>query len=81
MGNYHAGYTGTYAGVDYLQQWRGAGVAEMLKNHDYAKLFDPATLPPPYGDAWMDFRWNTQGMIDAGKGIGKPGPFDNVPPF
>ena len=75
VGNYHAGYTGTYAGINYEAQWMGAGVAEMLKNGEYAKMLNPATYySAPYGDRPIDYKWNTQGMTDAANKIGKPTP-------
>jgi RHS repeat-associated protein len=75
VGNYHAGYTGTNAGINYEAQWMGAGVAEMLKNGQYGKMLNPATYySPPYGDNPVDYKWNTQGMTDAANKIGKPTP-------
>ncbi|MHA4811761.1 polymorphic toxin type 44 domain-containing protein [Flavitalea flava] len=72
VGNYHAGYTGTYAGVDYDAQWKGAGIAEILKNKKYLQLINPSTFAsPPYGDNPIDYKWNTQGMTDAAKQQGK----------
>jgi hypothetical protein len=62
IGNYHAGYTGTYAGVDYDAQWYGAGVAEMLNPLTY--------ISPPYGDNPVDYKWSTLGMTDAAKQLG-----------
>jgi RHS repeat-associated protein len=75
VGNYHAGYTGTYAGINYDAQWMGAGMAEMLKNGDYGKMLNPGTYySAPYGDNPVDYKWNTQGMTDAANKIGKPTP-------
>ncbi len=75
VGNYHAGYTGTYCGINYEMQWMGAGIAEMLKNGEYGKMLNPATYySAPYGDAPADYQWNTQGMTDAANKIGKPTP-------
>ncbi|HET9055204.1 MAG TPA: RHS repeat-associated core domain-containing protein, partial [Chitinophagaceae bacterium] len=75
VGNYHAGYTGTFAGINYDAQWVGAGVAEMLKKGEYGKIVNPATYySAPYGDNPVDYKWNTQGMTDAANKIGKPTP-------
>ena len=70
FGNFHAGYTGTYTGIPASWQWRGAGIAEMLKNKQYPLLFNPYTyLFEPYGDALADKIWNTRGMKQASKEI------------
>ena len=75
VGNYHAGYTGTSAGINYEAQWVGAGVFEMLKNGEYGKLINPATYySAPYGDNPVDYKWNTQGMTDAANTLRKPTP-------
>jgi len=75
VGNYHAGYTGTYAGINYEAQWMGAGVAEMLKNGQYGKMLNPATYKSaPYGDNPIDYKWNTNGMTDAANKMRKPTP-------
>jgi hypothetical protein len=66
VGNFNAGYTGTYANIGIGLQWLGAGVVEMNKNGEYGKMFSMSTYnSPPYGDAVMDFMYNTQGMIQA----------------
>jgi RHS repeat-associated protein len=72
VGNYHAGYTGTYAGIDYDWQWKGAGAAEMIKNGQWGKFLNPFTYSsPPYGDNATDYMWNTKGMDDAARKMGK----------
>jgi RHS repeat-associated protein len=65
VGNYHAGFTGTYAGVSYRSQWAGAGLAEQLKNHSLGAINPLNYAMPPHGDAPMDYFWNTKGMTDA----------------
>jgi len=71
VGNYHAGYTGTYAGINYEAQWQGAGIVEILKNKTYGQLLNPMTyLGAPYGDNPVDYKYNTQGMTDAASKLG-----------
>jgi RHS repeat-associated protein len=75
VGNFHAGYTGTYAGVGFDEQWAGAGLAEMLKNGEYGKAANPFTyMIAPHGDNPTDYIWNTLGMTTAAseKGIMSP---------
>ena len=75
VGNYHAGYTGTYAGISYNAQWKGAGMAEMLKNREFGKMLDPKTqLIAPYGDKLTDYKWNTRGMDAAAREMHVKGP-------
>jgi RHS repeat-associated protein len=77
FGNYHAGYTGTYCGINYEFQFMGAGAAEMLKNGQYLKLINPLTyFGTPYGDNSVDYKWNRQGMTDAANKMGKLTPSD-----
>ena len=72
FGNYNAGYTGTHADIGTYMQKIGAGFAEILKNHTYYKFLSPFTyLSRPFGDARMDYKWNTQGMSDAQKALDK----------
>jgi RHS repeat-associated protein len=75
VGNYHAGYTGTYAGISYSSQWLGAGVFEQIKNKDAMGLINPwVHLLAPHGDASADYQWNTKGMTDAAWQMGKVSP-------
>jgi len=67
VGNYHAGYTGSFAEIGSGLQKLGAGVVELLKNGDYGNLLNPATyLSAPYGDNPVDYTYNSLG-IDQGK--------------
>lgn len=76
MGNYHASYTGTHAGVPLLLQKFGTGVFEQLKLENW-NSFNPTnylTGPalffiPPHHDKQEDYIWNIRGMSDAQKEI------------
>jgi len=75
FGNYHAGYTGSTAGISPMLQKIGAGYFEIKKNGNWWAHWNPATyLKPPYGDAPNDYKWNTQGMKDAPKRVSSPSP-------
>ena len=75
VGNFHAGYTGTYADISYKSQWIGAGAAEEIKKSEFIKLFNPFHLiMAPYGDDYTDYKWNTRGMTQAAKELGKSTP-------
>ena len=66
FGNFHAGYTGTYANVSKIAQYRLAGLGEVAKFHDvFERLFQLNYNIPPYGDQPIDFMWNTRGMNAA----------------
>ena len=75
VGNYHAGYTGTFAGIPFRLQFSGAGAAELLKNGQGSRLLTPNIwFESPYGDNPLDYKWNRLGMNDAAvkKGIDTP---------
>lgn len=76
VGNYHAGYTGTYSGINYDFQWLGAGWAEQTKNHGLILGTIATLLYPvrPHGDNPTDYHYNTLGMTDAANKLGKPTP-------
>jgi RHS repeat-associated protein len=75
FGNYHAGYTGIYAGVPEMTQFTAAGYGEVNKPHDGSddynnrsravRLKEIALKIAPYGDQWEDYMWNKKGMFDA----------------
>ena len=72
VGNYHAGYTGTHAGISPMLQKIGAGVIEQIKQENWINFnpMNPWTGPdkfftPPHHDRPADYKWNTQGMSDA----------------
>lgn len=66
VGNYHAGYTGTYCGINYEFQFQGAGFFERLKNWKNLSILNIfAYANAPYGDKQIDYDWNRQGMTDA----------------
>src|SRR5207249_9911366 len=63
VGNYHAGYTGTYAGISYQMQWNEAGLVEILKNKEYWKLLNPFTHTVElFGEKSVDFKYKKHGM-------------------
>ncbi len=66
FGNYHAGWTGTNAGINRYLQKVGAGAVEIWKAGSMLDLFNPYTyLKAPYGDSSTDYKWNRKGMKDA----------------
>ena len=72
VGNYHAGYTGIYAGVEPLHQFKWAGLGEMAKvgQHYWSepiRLWQWWWNIPPYGDQKRDYFWNAQGMAQAAR--------------
>jgi len=72
FGNYDAGYTGIYAGVPALVQYKWAGMGEVWKMRSVEdvkrRLNEINNNKPPYGDQPRDFYWNTQGMNAARAG-------------
>ncbi|WP_208025610.1 polymorphic toxin type 44 domain-containing protein [Niastella caeni] len=70
VGNYHAGYTGTSAGISKTTQYRWAGLGEAAKlnlgiGRTLSRLADNFAGTENYGDNMADFYWNTQGMNAA----------------
>jgi RHS repeat-associated protein len=75
FGNYHAGFTGIYAGVPEMTQFTAAGYGEVNKPHDGSddynnrsravRLKEITLKIAPYGDQWLDYMWNKRGMFDA----------------
>lgn len=69
VGNFDAGYTGIYAGVTPEEQYKWAGLGEMVKLENFIQL--PTRMwqwwwhIPPYGDQPVDYMYNTQGMAQA----------------
>jgi RHS repeat-associated protein len=66
-GNYHAGYTGVAAGVSQRAQYTWAGLGEVAKFHsdDVKRMKEIIFNISPNGDQKVDFKWNTQGMVDG----------------
>lgn len=63
FGNFNAGYTGTYAGVDKSLQLIGAGGAEMFKHNDWLGMIKQSLSPSfPFGDQMKDAIFNLYGM-------------------
>jgi hypothetical protein len=76
FGNYNAGYTGVYAGIDRLEQYKWAGMGEILKPYNMMhynewknRVYEWQNNIPPYGDQPKDYQYNTKGMNDAAKEI------------
>lgn len=74
FGNYHAGYTGVFAGVSQREQWTWAGLGEVAKDvgglrigSAFNRINQMIWNVSPNGDRVIDFRWNTKGMVDASK--------------
>ncbi len=69
FGNFNAGYTGIYAKVPILRQYKWAGTGELLKGHpDAANRLDQwMQNRAPYGDNPRDYYFNTFGMQAAFK--------------
>jgi len=67
FGNFNAGYTGIYANVPILHQYKWAGAGELLKGHsDAANRLDQwMQNRAPYGDNERDYQFNTIGMKAA----------------
>jgi RHS repeat-associated protein len=67
FGNFNAGYTGIYATIPILRQYKWAGAGELLKGHpDAAKRFNQwYGNIAPYGDNQRDYDFNTFGMKAA----------------
>jgi RHS repeat-associated protein len=67
FGNFNAGYTGIYAGISILTQYKWAGAGELLKGHpDAAKRFNQwSGNIAPYGDNPRDYNFNTFGIKAA----------------
>lgn len=71
VGNFHAGYTGTYAGVPMLLQSIGAGGVEVLKNvkegrwNELKKNWFASRWLPTWGDSPRDWAYNRKGMKQA----------------
>ncbi len=68
VGNFHAGYTGTHAGIPVALQWLGAGVVEKIKNvgeGDWKSFFGNKMDGIPFGDKMADWLYNTIGMGQA----------------
>jgi YD repeat-containing protein len=67
FGNFNAGYTGIYAKVPILHQYKWAGAGELLKGHpDVAnRLNQWMQKIAPYGDNLRDYHFNTFGMQSA----------------
>ena len=78
FGNYHAGYTGTHAGVTVWEQWKWAGLGESVKNFP-SRLGRAFSNLPPYGDMPVDWVWNTSGMARAMQEIKRDQP-KTIPP-
>jgi RHS repeat-associated protein len=67
IGNYHAGYTGIAAGMPQRAQYNLAGTGELGSGNFFRRLNEMIWNISPNGDRPIDFRWNTQGMVDAAK--------------
>ncbi len=69
FGNFNAGYTGIYAKVPILRQYKWAGAGELLKGHPDAanRLNQWMQNIAPYGDNLRDYHFNTFGMQSAFK--------------
>jgi hypothetical protein len=72
VGNYHAGYTGIYAGVPPLEAFKWAGLGEMAKvvSHFWTepmRMWQWYWNIPPYGDQPRDYFWDAQGMAQAAR--------------
>src|SRR5690606_7880373 len=63
FGNFNAGYTGIYAKVPILHQYKWAGAGELLKGHpDLPNRLDQWMQNiAPYGDNIRDYQFNTGG--------------------
>ena len=83
VGNFHAGYVGTYAGINFGAQRMFAGGGEKVKNFWGIIIGEPqeiehflknSVLSRPWGDREPDYFWNTMGMsmADYDKKIGSP---------
>jgi RHS repeat-associated protein len=73
FGNFNAGYTGIYANVPILRQYKWAGAGELTKGHPDAtnRLNQWMQNIPPYGDNPRDYNFNTFGMQSAFKEMSK----------
>jgi hypothetical protein len=88
VGNFHAGYTGMYAGVPVAIQRISAGLGEKAKNlkdGDTKNLFGNSIWPAPFGDKVVDYYWNNLGMVAGDydqkiKAAINPKPRYNIPP-
>lgn len=88
VGNFHAGYTGTYANISYQIQRLFAGGGEKIKNatdRDGKNFWGNSIIVPPFGDRKPDYFWNKMGMVaaDYDKKIFatiNPKPVYNIPP-
>jgi hypothetical protein len=88
VGNFHAGYTGTYANISVTSQRLFAGVGEKLKNAskgDGKNFWGNSWLSPPFMDRKPDYFWNKMGMVAADydkkiKATINPRPVYNIPP-
>jgi RHS repeat-associated protein len=73
FGNFHAGYTGSYAAIPPAMQYRGAGIVEIYKNAqkdrtNYFQFINPLTyMVAPYEDKRADYYYNKQGIEQARK--------------
>jgi RHS repeat-associated protein len=72
IGNYHAGFTGIAAGMPQRAQYNWAGSGEIVKDLGKGnfssigrRLKEMIWNISPNGDQPADFKWNTQGMVDA----------------
>jgi RHS repeat-associated protein len=67
FGNFNAGYTGIYANIPILNQYKWAGAGELLKGHsDFDNRLDQwMQNRAPYGDNIRDYQFNTFGMKAA----------------
>ncbi len=67
FGNFNAGYTGIYAKVPTIHQYKWAGAGELMKGHpDAANRLDQwIQNRAPYGDNLRDYHFNTFGMQSA----------------
>ena len=72
FGNFNAGYTGTYAVVPAMTQYKYAGMGEIAKHRsadDMVERWMQIFLGiAPYGDEENDYEWNTRGMKAARAG-------------
>jgi RHS repeat-associated protein len=76
FGNYHAGYTGTHAGVSKRIQYMWAGLGEAAKGpigRTLSRLSENLSGTSPYGDNFADFYWNSMGMNAANNEIKRDG--------
>jgi hypothetical protein len=88
VGNFHAGYTGSYANIPYQVQRLFAGAGEKAKNavdKDGKNFWGNSWLSPPFMDRKPDYFWNKIGMVAADydkklKAIINPRPVYNFPP-